>query len=184
MHFELELTEIFFLVDLGWGAAVGGMRLEINTGYRCYLICNNSRHKMALQSITEPNIYSSFSDILVFVFPMYLSLYLISYIFTITFMTFSQSFLWHPRLPRRSTALDIKCSEGGVGRRGEVHLLLVSVIRILEKHLSTCSTPLVDIFSQRRRSCRQLYHGLASVCLARPYPERVSLFKDSSWASI
>ena len=32
----------FLLVDLGPGAAVGGMRLEINTGNSCYLICNNS----------------------------------------------------------------------------------------------------------------------------------------------
>ena len=32
----------FFLVDLGPGAAVGGMRIEINTGCSCYLICNNS----------------------------------------------------------------------------------------------------------------------------------------------
>ena len=30
---------VFFLllVDMGLGAAVGGMRLEINTGYSCYL---------------------------------------------------------------------------------------------------------------------------------------------------
>ena len=53
----------FFLVDPGLGAPVGGMRIEINT---CYLICNNSRHKMAVQSNTERNSYSSFSDILVF----------------------------------------------------------------------------------------------------------------------
>ena len=59
---------VFLLpVDLGLGAAVGGMRLEINTGCSCYSICNNSRHKMALQSITKLNSYSSFSDILVFV---------------------------------------------------------------------------------------------------------------------
>ena len=41
----------FFLVDLGPGAAVGGMRLEINR----VAICNNSWHKMTLQSITELN---------------------------------------------------------------------------------------------------------------------------------
>ena len=52
-----------------------------------------------------------------------------------------------------------------------------------EEHVFTCSTPRVDIFSQRRRGCRQLHHGLASECLARPYPERVWFFKDSSWAS-
>ena len=28
---------VFSLVDLGPGAAVGGMRIEINTGYSCYL---------------------------------------------------------------------------------------------------------------------------------------------------
>ena len=28
---------LFFLVDLGPGAAVSGMRIEINTGYSCYL---------------------------------------------------------------------------------------------------------------------------------------------------
>ena len=38
------------------------MRIEINT---CFLICNNSQHKMALQLNTELNSYSSFSDILV-----------------------------------------------------------------------------------------------------------------------
>ena len=54
------------LFDSGPGAAVGGMRIEINTGYSCYLICNSSQHKMALQSTTEHNSYSSFSDILVF----------------------------------------------------------------------------------------------------------------------
>ena len=40
-------------MDLGPGAAVGGMQIEIKTGYSCYLICYNSKHKMALkQSIT------------------------------------------------------------------------------------------------------------------------------------
>ena len=53
-------------------------RSLIYTGYSCCLICKNSRHKMVLQSITELNSYSSFSNILVFVFPMYLSLYLSS----------------------------------------------------------------------------------------------------------
>ena len=81
MHFGLELTQplqmlfdssasspeaVFFLVDLGPGAAVDGMRIEITTGYSCYIICNNSRHKMAVQSNTERNSYSSFSDILFF----------------------------------------------------------------------------------------------------------------------
>ena len=45
MHFELELTQqllvvargVSFLVDLGPGAAVGGMRLEKNIRYNCYL---------------------------------------------------------------------------------------------------------------------------------------------------
>ena len=30
---------IFFVVDLGPRAAVGGMRKEINTGYSCYMTC-------------------------------------------------------------------------------------------------------------------------------------------------
>ena len=54
-------------MDLGLGTAVGGMRIEINTGYSCYLICNNSWHRMALQSITEFDSFSLFSVILVFV---------------------------------------------------------------------------------------------------------------------
>ena len=54
-------------MDLGQGAAVGGMRLEISTGYSCYLIYNNFRHRMALQSNTEFNSYYLFSVILVFV---------------------------------------------------------------------------------------------------------------------
>ena len=58
----------FFLVDLGPGAAVGGMWIEINTGYGCYFICNNSRRRMALQSISEFRSYSLFSVILVFAF--------------------------------------------------------------------------------------------------------------------
>ena len=33
----------FLLVDLGPGAAVGAMRLEINTGYSCYLTA--ARHR-------------------------------------------------------------------------------------------------------------------------------------------
>ena len=45
MHFELELTQqllvvarcVSFLVDLGPGAAVGGMQLEKNIRYSCYL---------------------------------------------------------------------------------------------------------------------------------------------------
>ena len=94
-----SLPGVFFsLVDLGPGAAVGGMQIEINTGYicylttvivagsgtvgsgwrhadrdkhgySCYLICNNSWHEMALQPIIELNSYSSFSNILVFVLP-------------------------------------------------------------------------------------------------------------------
>ena len=36
----LSLTgAVFFQVDLGLGAAVGGMQIEINTGYSCYFIC-------------------------------------------------------------------------------------------------------------------------------------------------
>ena len=62
-----SLGAVFFLVDLGPGAAVGGMRIEINTGCSCYLICNNSWNKMALQSITELDSHSSFYNILVFV---------------------------------------------------------------------------------------------------------------------
>ena len=50
---RLVVAGFIFLVDPSPGAAVGGMRIEINTGYSCYMICNNSRHKMALQLITE-----------------------------------------------------------------------------------------------------------------------------------
>ena len=126
MHFGLELTQplqmlfdssasspeaVFFLVDLGPGAAVDGMRIEITTGYSCYIICNNSRHKMALQLMTEQLFFIlrhsclwlclSHVFVIVFVFS----------ILTMTFMTFSQFFLWHPRIPVRSTASDIKMHE-------------------------------------------------------------------------
>ena len=105
---------VFFLllVDMGLGAAVGGMRLEINS---CYLIRNNSRHKMALQLIIELNSYSSFSYILVFVclcLCLCLSHIFICSIFTMTSMTFSQSFLWHPHIPRRSTASKVIMCRG------------------------------------------------------------------------
>ena len=35
---------VFFLVDLDPGAAVSGMRIEINTVHSGYMISNNSRH--------------------------------------------------------------------------------------------------------------------------------------------
>ena len=44
---------IFFLVNLGPGVAVSGMRIEINTGHSCCMISNSSR--MALQSSTVSN---------------------------------------------------------------------------------------------------------------------------------
>ena len=106
-------------VDLGLGAAVGGMQLEIDTGYSCYLICNNSRHKMALKSITDINSYSSFLSLSVFVF--------VFSIFAMTSRTFSQSFLLHPRIPPRSTASRVKMLRGGY--MGEDHLPEVIVTR-------------------------------------------------------
>ena len=82
---------VFFLVHLGPGAPFSGMRIEINTWYSCYLICNNSRHRMALQSITEYNSYSLFSVMLVFVFLHVFVIVFVFPIFTISSMTFSQS---------------------------------------------------------------------------------------------
>ena len=36
-------VQFYFQVDLGTGAAVGGMQLEINTGYSCYLTAARRR---------------------------------------------------------------------------------------------------------------------------------------------
>ena len=148
MHFELELTQPlqtvaiwqrlvvaggnFFLVDLGLGAAVGGMQLEIDTGYSCYLICNNSRHKMALKSITDINSCSSFLSLSVFVF--------VFSIFAMTSRTFFQSFLLHPRILPRSTASRVKMLRGGY--MGEDHLPEVIVTR------PYCSSIKTMFFSQ------------------------------------
>ena len=73
---------------------------------------------MALQSITELISYSSFFDILVFVCHCLSHVFVIVFvfsIFTITPMTFSQTFLWHPRIPARSTASDVKMHRGWGG---------------------------------------------------------------------
>ena len=109
--FSLELTQLFqtgaiwqrlvvaegsfFLVDLGQGAAVGGMRLEISTGYSCYLIYNNFWHRMALQSNTEFNSYYLFSVILVFVF-VFLHVFVIVFVFSI-FICLPKYFLKLPQ---------------------------------------------------------------------------------------
>ena len=68
---------------------------------------------MGLQSITELSSYSSFSDILVFVcfvsvfvLPLVFVIVFVFSIYTMTSMTFSQSFLWHLRIPLMSTALE------------------------------------------------------------------------------
>ena len=68
---------------------------------------------MGLQSITELSSYSSFSDILVFVcfvsvfvFPLVFVIVFVFSIYTMTSMTFSQSFLWHLRIPQMSTVLE------------------------------------------------------------------------------
>ena len=82
-------------MDLGLGAAVGGMCLEINTGYSCYSICNNSRHRMALQSNTEFNSYYLFSVILVFVF-VFLHVFVIVFVFSI-FICLPKYFLKLPQ---------------------------------------------------------------------------------------
>ena len=39
---------VFFLVDLGPGAAVGGMQLEVNIGYSCYLTAAHRRRVLHL----------------------------------------------------------------------------------------------------------------------------------------
>ena len=39
---------VFFLVDLGPGAAVGGMQLEVNIGYNCYLTVTRRRGGLRL----------------------------------------------------------------------------------------------------------------------------------------
>ena len=44
----------FSLVDLGLGAAVGGMRIEINTGYSCYLTAARRRRELFCSSGSGP----------------------------------------------------------------------------------------------------------------------------------
>ena len=44
----------FFLVDLGPGAAVGGMQLEVNIGYSCYLTAARRRQGQVFSSVSEP----------------------------------------------------------------------------------------------------------------------------------
>ena len=56
------LGAVFFPSGSGPGAAVGVMQIEINTGYSCYLICKNSRHRMALQSSTVLNTVKCMPD--------------------------------------------------------------------------------------------------------------------------
>ena len=103
-------------LDLVPGAAVGNMRIEIKTGNSCYLIYNNARQNMA---ITELNSYSSFSAILVFVYlclclsHVFVIAFVFS-IFTMTSITFSQSFLWHPHIPTRSTSFSVNWIKSGV----------------------------------------------------------------------
>ena len=86
------------------------MWIEINTGYSCYLTQNlqlveleTSKCKMEWK-VTVIVIVFDFS------------------IFTMTSMTFSQSFLWHPRIPPISHTLGTKMHrgwrEGGRGARG------------------------------------------------------------------
>ena len=79
---------------------------------------------------TSPNVlcYSLFSVILVFVFSHVFVIVFVFIIFTLTFMTFSQSFLWHPRIPARSTASDVKkhrrwSSSSSSGGKGGGHFL-------------------------------------------------------------
>ena len=107
----------FSLVDLGPGATVGGSRIEINIGLSCYLICNDSWRRMALQPNAEFNSYYLFSIILVFVsrclslslsFSMYLSLYLSNL-----------SLLWLPKhFPKVAATDSTTCGLGFYGGKG------------------------------------------------------------------
>ena len=65
LHSTLDAFWVGFFPRSGPG--VDGTQIKINTGYSCYLICNNSRHRMAVQSIYDINSYSLVSVILVFV---------------------------------------------------------------------------------------------------------------------
>ena len=47
-------VQFYFQVDLGTGAAVGGMQLEINTGYSCYLTAARRRRGVFFPSGSGP----------------------------------------------------------------------------------------------------------------------------------
>ena len=79
---------------LGPGAAVGRMRIEINTGYSCYLICNDSQYRIALQLIPELNSHSLFSVTLVCPYlSLSLSLYFSMHLSFSVYLSLHLSFL-------------------------------------------------------------------------------------------
>ena len=104
----------------------------------CVTLCDTRWHCCSrLQNSTDILYSPTFLSLSVFVFPHVFVIVFVFSIFTMTSMTFPQSFLWHPPIPPRSTASDVKMHRGmgGLGeevggRGGGVQLPYVSISQI------------------------------------------------------